>query len=228
MKTKTRRFAKLAELLNRFDRARKSRGLPVAALNLIRALARGVFFAGDCFLYAHSLGELPPIPRPLDDLVLRRANATDLRLFEGTTQPSDIIWYRTLLEKDRVCILAFRGEQLVAYGWFTPQVDPRIERTYVPLASDEIFVFDLFTLPPFRRQGIQSALLRHILQLAGKARCRRVLSLVSVDNLPSVNLHERFGFQVISRFTKIRLLGLVYFRFRPNLFGRAGNVVRWL
>ena len=108
------------------------------------------------------------------------------------------------------------------------QIDPALERTYVPLAADEIFIFDLFTQPDFRRRGIQSQVLHRILTLGREKGLTRALSLVAVDNHPSLKLHEKHGFTVISRFTKRRMLGLVRFSFHPNPFGQAGTVIRWL
>jgi ribosomal protein S18 acetylase RimI-like enzyme len=223
-----RRWAKLKEVIRSADQVRTSQGLYAAAYSFVRNLKRQLFFRGDCFLYARWLNEgMPPGPA-IDDLEFREAGLDDLHFFETVQTHSDVLWYQLLLERERSCIMALKNNQLVAHGWFTSQLDPVVERTYVPLAADEIFVYDLYTRPAFRRQGIQSGLLQHILELAGKRGCKRALSLVEVDNDPSVNLHEKLGFQVISRFTKVRILGLVRFYFRPNPFGKAGNLIRWL
>jgi ribosomal protein S18 acetylase RimI-like enzyme len=220
--------AKLRDILGDFNHIWASEGLCSATVNLVRVAGQRLFFRGDCFLYARSLEEPISIVKSINGLFFREAQIGDLHLFEAMKVPSHVLWYKMLLEKERVCVVASKDNQLAAYGWFTSEVDPVVERTYVPLAQDEIFVFDLFTMPTFRCQGIQSALFQQMLQLARKRGYKRALSLVMVDNLPSLNLHDKLGFQVISRFTKVRVLGLVRFYFRPNLFGKAGDVVRWL
>jgi ribosomal protein S18 acetylase RimI-like enzyme len=223
-----RRWAKLKEVIRTANQVRASQGLSAAASSFVRNLKRQLFFSGDCFLYARWLNESMP-PRPaIDNLEFIEAGPDDLHFFEEVQTQSDVLWYKLLLERKRSCIMALKNNQLVAYGWFTTQLDPLVERTYVPLAEDEIFVYDLYTKPAFRRQGIQSSLLQHILELAGKRGCKRALSLVQVGNDPSVKLHEKLGFHVISRFTKVRILALVRFYFRPNPFGKAGNLIRWL
>jgi ribosomal protein S18 acetylase RimI-like enzyme len=222
-----RRIARIKEIIGRFSRLRASQGFCSATISSVRTIVGGLFSCSDCFLYACSLDKPLPIIEPISNLLFREAQVSDLCLFEEVKQPSDVLWYETLLERKRVCVMAFKEEELAAHGWFSVEVDPVTERTYVPLAQDEAFIFDLFTLPSFRRQGIQSALLHHMLELIKERGYRRALSLVRVGNTASSNLHEKLGFQVVSRFAKVRVLGLVFFRFRPNLFGRAGSVVRW-
>jgi L-amino acid N-acyltransferase YncA len=221
-------IAKLREIIDNFGQVRTSQGLRSATVHLLRVAKQRLFFRGDCFLYARSLEESIPITQSINGLILREARISDLHLFEALKKPSDLLWYRMLLERGRSCVMALEDNQLVAYGWFTLEVDPLVERTYVPLAQDEIFIFDLFTRPAFRHRGIQSVLLQYMLELARKRGYKRALSLVVVDNVPSLNLHDKLGFQVVSRFTKVRVLGLVRFCFRPNLFGKAGDIVKWL
>ncbi len=227
-KLATRRTAKLKEILEHFSQVRASQGLYPAIIGLVRIVTQQLFFRGECFLYARLLEEPISIIEPINDLVIKEAQISDLHLFETVQKPSEVLWYKSLLERGRSCIMVFKDNQLAAYGWFTSKVDPVVERTYVPLVQDEIFVFDLFTRPTFRRRGIQSILLQHMLELGRKRKCKRVLSLVRVDNVPSSNLHDKLGFQIICRFTKVRILGLVRFYFHPNIFGKAGDVVRWL
>ncbi|RKY23079.1 MAG: hypothetical protein DRP83_09835 [Planctomycetota bacterium] len=74
---------------------------------------------------------------------------------------------------------------------------------------------------------IQSPI-QHMLELGKEKGYKRALSLITVDNTPSLNLHDKLGFQIICRFTKIRILGWVRFYFHPNPFGKAGDVIRWL
>ncbi|MCP4538171.1 MAG: GNAT family N-acetyltransferase [Chloroflexi bacterium] len=227
-KSTHRRTAKLKETREHFDQIRTSQGLYPAVAELAQTVTQWLFFRGDCFLVTCSLQELAPIVQPVNELVLKQVQLGDFHLLTTMKTTSDTIWHKMLLERERSCVVALKDEQPVAYGWFTPKVDPRVERTYVPLSRDEIFIFDLFTRPAFRRQGIQSALLRHILELGQKKGYKRALSLIAVTNTPSLNLHEKLGFQTICRFTRIRVLGWVRFSFHPNPFGKAGNLVRWL
>ncbi len=223
-----RQRAKLEEKFAEFRCAWSSQGLGAAILTLARAVWQWLYFRGDCFLYARSLEEQLLTPEVASNVVIREANVGDLGLFESVKKASDVLWYKTLLDRGRSCIVALKNGQLVAHGWFTATVDPAIEHTYVPLAQDEIFIFDLFTVPNMRHQGIQRILLNHMFQIAQQKGHKRVLSLVMVDNAPSLKLHDRLGFRVISRFTKIQFLRIAGFYFRPNLFGRAGNVIKRL
>jgi ribosomal protein S18 acetylase RimI-like enzyme len=227
-KLQNRRIAKLMRIVKSFEGARTSQGLYPAIMKLL-SFVKQLFFRGDCFLYARSLEEEIPVTADINNLVIREAQVSELPLLSAAkNDPSDAVWYNELQERQRCCVLALKANQLVAFGWYTAEVDPAIDRTYVPLARDEIFIFDLYTVPTFRRQGIQTVLLQQMLERARKRGYKRALSLVRVDNLPSTNLHEKLGFHIISRFTKVRVLGLVRFYYRPNIFGKAGSLVRWL
>jgi ribosomal protein S18 acetylase RimI-like enzyme len=222
------RTARIRETLEDFRQVRISQGCYSAVAMLVRAAKQVLFCRSDCFLYARSLEDPIPIAHSINGLVLTEAQVSDLHLFEAVQKPSDAVWYEMLLERGRTSVVALKDDQLAAYGWFTSEVDPAVERTYVPLARDEVFVFDLYTRPAFRRQGIQGVLLRHMLELARRRGYKRALSLVMVNNVPSLNLHSKLGFQPICCFTRVRILGFVSFRFHPDLFGKAGDVLRWL
>ncbi len=189
---------------------------------------RWAFFRGDCFLYALPLAGRVATPPTDSPLTFREVTPADLPLLEKMRSPADALWYGLLLKRGRTGVLAFHADRPVAHGWFTAEVDLEIERTYVPLAPGEIFLFDLFTSPPYRRRGFQRALVRWMLALAGERGFRRALSLVAVDNEPSVRLHESLGFEVVCRFTKARVLGLTRFYFHPNPFGPRGSLIRWM
>ena len=197
-------------------------------MNLVRSAKQFLFWRSDCILYACSLKQPISSGKSTVDFTFVEMQISDLHLFATMKKSSDMFWYKTLLKEGRVCILALKEHQLAAYGWVSSKADPVIERTYVPLAQDQVFIFDLFTKPAFRRQGIQSALLRHILELSRQKGYKRALSLVRDDNVPSLNLHHKLNFQAVCHFTTIRIMGWVRYSFHPNPFGKAGSVTRWL
>lgn len=222
-----RRTEKIREITGEFKQTRETEGL-LAALGMLARLAKEVlFFQGDCHLYARPLAPSFAVDTT-KGLSFQWGTLADLGLFQDVQQQSDVAWYRELLEQQRSCLMAIKEGKLAAYGWFSTQVEPALERTYVPLSEGDIYIFDLYTLPDFRRQGIQGRLVKEMLNLAGAEGYKRALSLVSIDNIPSIRLHEKLGFEVLSRFRKIRFLGFVRFTFRPNIFGKAGDIIRWL
>ncbi len=159
------------------------------------------------------------IPISLDgNIIVREAGLVDLLLFEKIAESSELAWWRDLLEKGRHCVIVLRDDQLLAYGWFSLEVDPHIDRVFVPLADDEGYLFDLYTLPHSRQQGLQKLLHLYILHLMHSLNCNRVFSLVEVNNLPSLEFHRKMGYQILSRLTRICVLGWVYFGYNPNPF----------
>ena len=224
-----RRIIRLRDSLDDFRRVRVTHGLRPAIARWLRTVIGWFFFRGEYFLVVVPL-ELITRLEPRMALTIRLMETDDLSRFAELKNktPAELLWYRTLLERGRSCVIALCDDQLAAYGWFTTQVEPAVERTYVPLSSGDMFIFDLFTRPEFRRRGVQSALMGWMLEWGQTGGLTRALSLIRTDNLPSLNLHAKLGFQTLCRCTHTHFLGWSKFRFSPNPFGKAGNVIKWM
>jgi ribosomal-protein-alanine N-acetyltransferase len=61
---------------------------------------------------------------------------------------------------------------------------------------DELHINNLAVLPEFRREGIASALLTHVLQEGARLGARRATLEVRRSNDPARLLYERFGFSI--------------------------------
>jgi ribosomal protein S18 acetylase RimI-like enzyme len=59
---------------------------------------------------------------------------------------------------------------------------------------EEIFLKQLFVAPPHQRQGIGSAILRHLIE--EWAHTGKPMALFVLKNNPAVSLYKRFGFRV--------------------------------
>ena len=64
---------------------------------------------------------------------------------------------------------------------------------------DEAEIHLLDTAPAWQRQGVASALLRHLCQQGTAAGWQRLLLEVRADNTPALALYQRFGFQINGR-----------------------------
>lgn len=65
------------------------------------------------------------------------------------------------------------------------------------VVADELMINDLAVDPALRRDGIGSALLRHLLEGARLRGCRRATLEVRPGNRPARALYETFGFEVV-------------------------------
>jgi len=69
-------------------------------------------------------------------------------------------------------------------------------RLYVHRRENEIRIMDIALLPPYRRQGIGTRLLKEMLAEGGQT-CQRVTIHVEIFN-PALRLYERLGFRQIA------------------------------
>jgi GNAT superfamily N-acetyltransferase len=124
----------------------------------------------------------------------------------GLADPS-AAWRR--LADGRRCFAAWVAGEIAAYGWVSHGEESvgELERAF-RLQPDAAYIWDCATLPPLRRRGLYSSLLRHIagaLRAEGK---RRLWIGASRQNRPSIAGFANAGFQPVINLTYVRVLGL--------------------
>lgn len=64
---------------------------------------------------------------------------------------------------------------------------------------DEAHILDLAVRPGYRRRGIATALVKHLLEVVKSYGCRTVLLEVRCSNIAAVNLYKKIGFYQVGR-----------------------------
>lgn len=105
------------------------------------------------------------------------------------------------------CFAAWVDGKVAAYGWVSRGTERigELERS-LQMQPDEAYIWDCATLPPYRRQGLYSALLGHITTALGSQGIRRVWIGASIQNRPSVQGFAAAGFHPAIRLTYVRVL----------------------
>ena len=75
------------------------------------------------------------------------------------------------------------------------------------LTKPGLYLEDLFVLPDFRRQGIASALLKHLGQLAVDRNCGRLEWSVLDWNAPAIAFYEQIGADILPDWRICRVTG---------------------
>lgn len=199
---------KLNEILIGFNSTRKSRGILPATLEILKKILKRiqihVFGCNDYILFARSLEDAIPAAKSVEGIRIRKAEADDLHLFESALKLSNFLWFKLLFENGRTCLMALKDNRLVACGSFASEVNPYLEYLRIPLAQDEVYVIQIYTVPAFRRQGIQTMLYQEMFRLMREKGYRRVLTMAESNNMPSLRFHRKLGYQAISRSTRCR------------------------
>ena len=107
------------------------------------------------------------------------------------------------------CYGAWVGSELAAYGWVSFREEYVGEfKVWVRLVPGEAYIWDCFTLPAYRRQGLYSGLLVYMLgQLEKDNECRIWIG-ADLDNLPSQRGIARAGFRVVADIALARVLAV--------------------
>jgi GNAT superfamily N-acetyltransferase len=218
-----RRLAKLNEIFQDFNETRQSEGIFPASTQILAVIWNQIFFRGDAILFARSVEEPPDRTEIKPGFTLRELQPQDLTLFVPAVEESAVEWYRLLLRKGRSCLLMLMDDQLAAYLWMGPENDPQLERIYVPLSPGDLCLIEARTIPAFRRQGLQKAIFNYVIEWARERGYSRIISPVGAYNDASISLHHKLGYKPISRMTRTKILMLVHFNYKPNIFGKAGS-----
>jgi ribosomal protein S18 acetylase RimI-like enzyme len=218
---------KLRQIIDDLIYVKKSRGTCAALIRMVGILRERLFFhSNEVILLSRTLEDIRQIQKAsFRDIVVRQATWEDMDLFRSIDRPAVIERYKTLLQEGRVCLIALKDEQIIAYTWFTPETNPSIEHSYVPLSQGEVYVFAVNTPPAFRSQGFQFMLQQRMLQLLLEEGYKRAFVLVQADNTASLGLFEKLGYEVVSHLTRTSAFGIVRSRYHPNIFEKEGDLI---
>jgi GNAT superfamily N-acetyltransferase len=106
----------------------------------------------------------------------------------------------------RRCFVASLAGEIAAYGWVSqsPECIGELERQ-IQIEADEAYIWDCFTLPAYRRQGLYTSLLAQITTGLFAEGVRRVWIGSSWSNRPSIRGFVHTGFQPVLNVIYARL-----------------------
>jgi acetyltransferase (GNAT) family protein len=186
------------------------------ARSILRFGAR-IFFVRRKLVFDARLDEIPNVAARTP-VRFRFGDAADLMRLSARTHDYDTAATRFSLDRllagDRFVIaesaIGSRDEVLF-YGWLMfGQLDMGV-RTYLPLASDSVYSYRLFTAASHRGKKLCAAYFTFIREQLEAEGHRRVLSWVEARNLISRRVHEAAGFRSIGCIWHIQFLFRSYF-----------------
>jgi ribosomal protein S18 acetylase RimI-like enzyme len=169
-------------------------------------------------VFARSLLEPLPVVKPRLPVTLRMATEADLFRFEEVVPKSEIEHFRHRLAHGRYCFLALDGENLAAYCWASTEVRCDVDKLEMQLQEGDAYVDDAFTIPAYRRQGIQTAVHLYRLEYMKRLGCRRAILIVNVTNTASQRLVSKLGYQETDRLSFRRVLWKRTYRYHSGQF----------
>jgi RimJ/RimL family protein N-acetyltransferase len=132
------------------------------------------------------------------------------------------------LREGQVCAIVRHGEEVIAYCSLTDRREwvAEIGRLVVP-GPGEVYLYDAYTAPAWRRRGLFQAMLKSLLEYARVQGRRRALIFVLTGNRASRRAIEQAGFELFQTVSRVKVWGLKGLWFRGSRAGRqAVTLVR--
>ena len=144
------------------------------------------------------------VPDPAILLTIRPIERSDVQAFteidHHATRPAFYAHSRLLASDIQTCYVAVTEEgapcnmQYLILPSENDKVQAVFEGVFPRLAEDEALLDGGFTLEEYRRQGIMPFVMEDLAQKARKEGARRLLTFVSIQNVPALKGCRRAGF----------------------------------
>lgn len=112
-------------------------------------------------------------------------------------------------QRGDLAAVGFIGDQVVAYTWasFT-EVRVKALAMYLRVPPGEVIQYDTLVLKPFRRQGLQFAVAKPVLDYLQEQGYVRTLAWANVFNRPSCKNQWKWGKRVLLTAVSLRIPGI--------------------
>jgi GNAT superfamily N-acetyltransferase len=181
------------------------------------------------FLYEGSPGSVWPESRVKTQAHLTVAELDDLPLLLRV-RPGyyDLRCLRERLRRGHICFVAWHGRDAVGIRWaFRGAVYlPYLSRTLI-LAPSEVYFDEVYTVPRYRRQGIDDQNMRFMLSWFKERGFRTHLCLLTSFDTGLHRRYESFGMKRTGEVSEIGFPGKKIYRFKGRLRESGGRII-WL
>lgn len=171
-------------------------------------------------IWAKDLHEDRPAAVPSVDAEFRQLGPASADLLTGLMGVPSVQEVLRRFQAGGRCYTAWVDGQLASYGWVSFREEYVGEfNLRIRLVPGEAYIWDCFTLPAFRRHGLYSALLAHMLNDLEAGSVCRVWIGADQDNVASQRGIARAGFRAAADLVLARVLAirLVWVQGRPGV-----------
>jgi ribosomal protein S18 acetylase RimI-like enzyme len=187
----------------------KEEGIRVGLAQLGRTSARMLHQRADYVVMANTLAEFATRPEPRSGLVIRQAaTPEEIAKLSPIADSADIARFYKLIENGSTAFAAYHNDQVVGYCWASGRIDQSVNRVQAALRlrPGDAYTHDLFISPSYRGRGLGRSLLSHCLRYLGKCGYKRTVAAVQKDNIPSLKLTKKIGYEIIGELHHTRTL----------------------
>ena len=169
------------------------------------------------YLFEEALptGEPPAVDSPLQSAVVRQLGLEDMTsVAEIARRGLPAEFFLARLHSGNGCLGLFVGGQLAAFSWYDLR-DCNYEGWRFALHEDEAYLFDAFTLAPWRGKGVAPYLRYRVYQTLAHAGRTKCYSVTIRTNGPAIRFKQKLGAKRVARGRIVTLFNRWRFGSRP-------------
>ena len=171
-------------------------------------------------IWATNVDEPRPDLKPSVAAQFRRLGPESAELLATVMSGTPLAEILRRFQAGQRCYTAWVDDHPAAYGWVSFDEEYVGELNLrVRLVPGEVYIWDCFTLPAYRRHGLYAALLVHILRDLEKDSVCRAWIGADADNIASQRGIARAGFRAVADMVLARVFAmrLVWVQARPGM-----------
>ncbi len=162
---------------------------------------------------------------PKIKVVIKEAQSSDFDKLVDMAGEKKVDIFRKRFKSGAVCFIAIDRDKIAYYGWmgFANEYEANCQ-IMVKLNNKEAYWFDCWTAPEYRKMGLHTAVTARALIYLRDKGYKKVLSFITVKNIPSLKAFDRVGFRGKKVVTFIMLFGLkfhIWRKFNGDLMQRV-------
>jgi GNAT superfamily N-acetyltransferase len=163
-----------------------------AALPVVAAEAAAVPFRRLSYvLFVRELGEPLPAVEAKIPLEIRPFRREDLEAARTMDRPSEGRLCAKRLAMGHRGLVALHEREPVGYAWGCAEINSEVERVHLRLEQGDVLCTDVFTVPAWRNNGVQTALALARFKLFRDLGYRRAICYIEARNTPSLAVWQR-------------------------------------
>lgn len=152
---------------------------------------------------------------PRIKVTIRQATENDLDKFKGIVSESKLELFKERFEKGRICFIALDGEKAVSFAWISFENEYEgSSQVEVKLNAGEGYLFDDYTLPEYRHNRLQTALIAKRLAYLKDKAYRKASVLLWDKATYSRKAYRAVGFGKGKKVMLVTLFGVKFHRWR--------------
>jgi len=167
---------------------------------LIKRILCSIIYFNKFIIFEKLLFDTDFFSKLKKNYTVRIANEIDIKNMKDIIGSRRVNLFLRRLKENKLCMIALDGDKIVYYRWLNFD-----KENLVTLREKEVYLFDAYTWPAYRRQGIHTAVTAACLTFAKEKGCEKALVVASVRNYSAQKTLKNLGFKKMGKVNLIRI-----------------------